>query len=68
MKKLTLKQLQAEFARVAPDAQQCEDNACASLERTRYWNWFRIGYELATKGRVRKSDADHVKQSPRLKK
>ena len=55
------------FAAVAPDAKTCEAFACKSLERTRYWNWFRMGIAAAQKGRVSKNDVRWVNGSPWLK-
>lgn len=66
-KRISLSEARKIFAAVAPDVKTCEAYACKSLERTRYWNWFRMGIAAAQKGRVTKNDVRRVNGSPWLK-
>lgn len=65
-KPISLSEARKIFAAVAPDVKTCEAHACKSLERTRYWNWFRMGIAAAQKGRVTKNDVRWVNGSPRI--
>ena len=65
-KPISLSEARKIFQTIAPDAKTCEARACKSLERARYWNWFRIGIAVAQRGRVTKPDVRLVNQSPWL--
>ncbi len=66
-KPISLSEARKIFAAVAPDVKTAEAHACKSLERTRYWNWFRMGIAAAQKGRVTKNDVRWVNGAPWLK-
>ena len=66
-KPISLSEARKIFAAIAPDVKTCEAHARKSLERTRYWNWFRMGIAAAQKGRITKNDVRWVNGSPWLK-
>lgn len=61
---MTLKQARKLFQDTAPTQAQCEANASPFNERTRYWNWFRIGIRAAKTGKVSASDKRWVNSTP----
>lgn len=64
-KRITLAQARKIFESVAPSEEVSVTYACPVLERTRYWNWFRIGMRLVQSGKISKRDKDWVNTDPR---
>jgi hypothetical protein len=64
VKKISLSAARKMFIATAPDEKTVESYACPSLERTCYWNWFRIGIRFAETGKISKNDAAWVKTNP----
>jgi hypothetical protein len=63
---VTLSEMRKVFSSIAPDQETCESNASPFNERTRYWNWFRMGVRFAQSRRITSTDQKWVKINPRI--
>lgn len=65
--RITLREARELFAAMAPDQATVEAHACPSLERSRYWQYFRLGIAMAQTGRVPRRAVSRLHESPHIK-
>jgi hypothetical protein len=66
-KKISIKEARKIFLAVALDEKTTAKYMCKSLERTRFWNWFRLGIAVAQTGHISKDDVRWIQSCPWLK-
>lgn len=67
-KKIRINEARRIFLAVALDEKTTIKYMCKSLQRSRFWNWFRIGIAVAQTGRITKKDVRHIQSCPWLSK